>query len=89
MKRVSTPFNLTKRLKKEVRALAELDDTYRPHGKQRHYLGIRLKTRAELDGDDGEVIKMEEKKAEITVKVDETKVEEKKTAARGRFLRRF
>ncbi|HKF12905.1 MAG TPA: phage/plasmid primase, P4 family [Xanthobacteraceae bacterium] len=50
LKRITTPSHLSKELKNKIEELAELK-TFREHGEDRVYLGIRLKTRAELRGE--------------------------------------
>ena len=49
LKTVTAPHHLSKQLKRYIPELSDLD-TFRPHGQQRHYLGIRLKTATELHG---------------------------------------
>jgi hypothetical protein len=50
LKRVTIPSHLSRELKDKVTELADLKP-FREHGEDRVYLGIRLKTRAELRGE--------------------------------------
>ena len=57
LKRVTIPSHLSRELKDKIPELSDLR-TFREHGEDRVYLGIRLKTRAELRGEpEPEVVK--------------------------------
>ena len=80
LKRVTIPSHLSRELKDKVTELADLKP-FREHGEDRVYLGIRLKTRAELRGEPEPVTK--------NVAEPEPKAEAVKIVRRERFIRRL
>jgi len=80
LRTVTAANQLTPVLKKEVPELEDLK-LVRPNGMQRHYVGIRLKTNAELEG----AIENERK---LEVKPKEGKIEERRVVVEGTKFRR-
>jgi phage/plasmid-associated DNA primase len=87
LRTVTAANQLSSVLKKEVPELENLK-LVRPNGKQRHYVGIRLKTKTELEGVDVK----EEMKGDAAKKVVDVKKEEMVVRIEGKrvgFRRRF